>query len=990
MARPRVSTIPAYVPFVDALAAGILARCREGSPALADVTVFLPTRRAGLALRDAFLRLSEGKALLLPRIVPLADIDPEEMEPGESEAAFAGDEGLPPAIGALERQLLLARLVLALPESEGGGRPDQAAYLAAELARLLDQAQAERLSFDGLADLVPEDYAEHWRKTLAFLEIVTEHWPAILAERGQIDPVERRNRAVAMLIERWRARPPAGLVIAAGSTGSVPATADLLAEIARLPTGEVVLPGLDRDLDDAVWDALDPAHPQFGLKRLLERMDVGRDQVADWDAGGLPPVEGAPAARAALLAAAMLPAETTDRWREMPPPPEDAFVGFARIDCPNPEAEARTIALRLRAVLEEPGRTAALVTRDRALARRVAAELRRWGIAIDDSGGRPLANTPPGGLLRLTAAAIAENAAPLALLAALKHPLAAGGQAPGRFRARARALEMAVLRGPRPEPGFAGIAKALAEAHADRALRDWFDRIAEAARPLAAALDAGEVRLEAALRAHIAFAEWLAATDAAAGAERLWAGDDGEAAAALLSELLESADTLPPIPGPRYPALLDALMEGRVVRPRFGGHARLRIWGPLEARLQHADVMILGGLNEGSWPPEPAVDAWMSRPMRERFGLPAPERRIGLAAHDFVQCASAREVLLTRSEKAAGAPTVPSRWLARLDHLLAGWGREDRLAADAPWLAWQDALDRPEDGASATPAPPAPAPPAHARPRRLPVTDIELWQRDPYAIYAKRILRLRPLDPIDAPPDAAQRGTFIHAALDAFVRDCPDALPEDAYARLLDHGRRALGAMRDRPGVVAFWWPRFLRIARWFIETERERREGLTGLWSEVEGALVIEAGEESFTLTAKADRIERDAEGRLAIIDYKTGTAPTTRQVAAGLACQLPLEAAIAEAGGFEGPPQAAVVRLEHWRLTGGDPAGEMKPVNLDASETAAAALAGLRGLIAAYADPKTPYHACPDPARAPRFNDYAHLERLAEWADAGEGEEP
>ncbi len=992
--RVKVSTIAPDLPFVDALAAGLLARLGREPLALARATLFLPTRRAGLALRDAFLRLGAGEALLLPRIVPLGDIALDDEDAGEDgEVSFLADEALPPAIPDLERRLLLTRLVLARARAEGDGgaaRVDQAARLAGELARLLDQVQGERLSFDGLAELVPEDYAEHWRKTLEFLKIVTEHWPAILAERGLIDPVARRNLATEALLARWREAPPTHPVIAAGSTGSVPATADLLAAIARLPAGEVVLPGLDRAADEASWAAIDASHPQYGLKRLLAHIGIDRDQVTDWETGDAPVSEPGGAARVALLATALLPAETTDAWRAAPPAPEAAFAGLARIDCPDPEAEARVIALRMRQTLETPGKTAALVTRDRTLARRVAATLRRWGIEVDDSGGRPLANTAPGSFLRLTAALVAARAAPLALLGALKHPLAAGGEAPGRFRARVRALEVAVLRGPRPEAGFAGLDAALAAARAPRGLRDWLARLGRAAADFEAATAARAVAFDRILRAHLGFAEWLAASDTDDGAARLWRGDAGEAAAAFLAELLDGAGALDEIEGARYPALLDALMEGRVVRPRFGAHARLHIWGPLEARLQHADVMILGGLNEGSWPPEPPVDAWLSRPMRERFGLPAPERRIGLAAHDFAQCAAAREVLLTRSEKVAGAPTVPARWLARLAHLLAGWERGEALAPAEPWLAWQDALDRPADDERIEPQPPAPRPPVSARPRRLSVTAIETWRRDPYAIYARRILRLRPLDPIDAPPDAAARGTFIHAALDAFVRAWPGALPDDAYERLIEHGRAAFREAIDRPGVRAFWWPRFERIARWFVEKERERRADLADLRSEVSGRLVLGEGARAFTLTAKADRIERDAEGRFTIIDYKTGSPPSKGDIEAGLACQLPLEAAIAAGGGFEGLPAGPVAELAHWRLTGGDPPGEIQPVKLDPDEAAAAARAGLERLIAAFDDPATPYHACPDLTHKPRFNDYAHLERLAEWADADEEEAP
>ncbi len=980
--RPTVSTIAPGAPFVDVLAAGVLARHGGDPLALARVTVLLPTRRACLALRDAFLRRGGGGAMLLPRLTPLGDID--EADPlADAGVAEDAEDDIPPAISELRRRLLLTRMILKW--GNGGGafaRADQAARLAGELARLLDRVQTHRLSFDALAGLVPDDYAGHWQDILEFLAILTAHWPGVLAERGLIDPAERRNLMLEALARRWRAAPPSDPVIAAGSTGSIPATADLLALVSGLPRGEVVLPGLDREADDATWEAIDDCHPQNALKRLLERIGTDRGQVADWPHPDA--IATTHPGRARLLSLALCPAAT---WGVEPPPGDAALAGLERIDCPGAREEAGVIALKMRAALDEPGHTAALVTRDRALARRVAAELRRWGVEIDDSGGRPLADTPPGGFLRLTAALVAGGAAPLALLAALKHPLAAGGLKPGTFRARVRRLECAVLRGPRPGEGFGALARALGAAGAPAGLRRWLERIAAAARPFGEAMARESTRLEALARAHLGFAEWLAGTDAESGPERLWRGEAGEATAGFFAELLAAAGEMPPLAGAAYPALLDSLLEGRVVRPRWGRHPRLNIWGPLEARLQHADWMILGGLNEGSWPPQPAVDPWLSRPMRAEFGLPPPESAVGLSAHDFVQCASARNATLTRAAKVEGTPAVPSRWLTRLENRLIGWGLEGRIESGPQWLGWLDMLDRPDEVRPV--GPPAPRPPVAARPRRLPVTAIETWRRDPYAIYARRILGLKPLDPIDADPGAAERGRFIHEALDKFVKEFPGALPDDAYERLLEFGQEAYAGALDRPGVWAFWWPRFERIARWFVDAERARRPGLEAIAGEVEGSLAFDAPGGAFTLTAKADRIERRAGGGLVVIDYKTGVVPSDPEVERGMASQLPLEAAIARAGGFARLPAGAVEALAYWRLSGGEPAGMEQLLKGDAEALADAARDGLERLIAAFDDEATPYHALPSPELAPRFNDFEHLARVKEWSDTDEGSE-
>ena len=1007
--RRSVFTIPSGVSFVDALAARLLTEAADDPLALARGTILLPNRRACRALQEAFLRQSGGRPLLLPRMMPIGDLDTDELTLASGiEVGGPAAEALDmaPAIPPLRRHLLLTRAILAAfagrmaggtGPAEGawrGGTPptvDQAARLAAELARLLDQIQTEQLPFDGLRALAPEDYAIHWQVTLKFLEILTEVWPRILEEQGCVDPAVRRNLLLAAQADAWRRSPPADPVTVAGSTGSIPATAALIEVVAGLPRGRVVLPGLDREADEACWREIgeDPSHPQHGLHLLLRRLGVAPRDVAVWPetCAGETRVRAAPPMRARLIAEALRPAATTDGWRHWAAECDTEVIEFAlrdvsRIDCPGPQEEAGAIALMLRETLEVPGKRAALVTPDRALARRVAAELRRWDITIDDSAGRPLADTPPGTFLRLTAELLVERVAPVPLLALLKHPLAAGGMEPPAFRAFARRLEIGALRGPRPAVGFDGLLAALPE-NLRETLEPWVRQLATAAAPFAALLAARETGLDALLTAHVAFAEALAASASLSGAERLWAGEAGEAAADFIADLRQAAHSFSRLPGARYPALLSSLMSELVVRPRYGRHPRIAIWGPLEARLQHVDLLILGGLNEGTWPPEPWTDPWLSRPMRHAFGLPAPERRIGLAAHDFIQGFAAPEVVLTRALRVEGTPTVPSRWLMRLDGLLRTLGiTPDRMRRNQ-WLDWQAKLDRPARVAPVVP--PMPRPPVAARPRRLSVTEIETWMRDPYAIYARCILRLRPLDPIDADPGAADRGAFIHRALDRFVKDHPGPLPANALDRLLAIGIGAFGEALSRPSVWAFWWPRFERIARWFIAQEQQRREGLLSSLTEVRGRLTLAAPGGTFELVAKADRIDRHRDGGAVIIDYKTGALPVRRDVDLGFSPQLPLEAAIVLAGGFDGLPAGAVSEIAYWQLMGGDPAGKIDSVTADCADVAAAALAGLARLVAAFDDEATPYLAQPNPACAPRYSDYGHLARIKEWSAGG-----
>ena len=1005
----KVYTIATHRPFLATLAAGLLGMADADPLLLPRMTVLLPTRRAVRSLREAFLRVAPdgkviGTPLLLPRMRPVGDAGSDELLLSDGGAE---DLAVPPPIPELRRRLLLTRLVLRWGERRGDEPllPGQAAALAASLARLLDRVATEGASFAKIADLVPEGLAEHWRVVHHFLEVLPQHWPRILAEEGALDAASRRNRLLERQTETWRRSPPRHPVIAAGLTGGIPAMTDLLSLVAALDQGAVILPGLDRERDAAEWSAIeeDEAHPQHLMAGLLRAMDLTVAEVRDWPPNRPDPIpargfeglsdlplfaslsrsagpaernsEAAIARRVRLIAEALRPAITTDAWRRLPAQPEDTLDGLSRYDCASAQEEAVTIALLLRRKLETPGATAALVTPDRALARRVAAELRRWDIDIDDSAGLPLNRTPPGVFLRLVLDLAASGLAPVPLLAALKHPLASGGLPSVAFRDLARQLEQAI-RGPRPAPGLAGLRAALAGERVG--LARFVDRLEACLGPLPELLVADAVPLSRVAAAHIEAAERLAATATETGGERLWRETAGEAAARFCHELIDAARDFPPLPGRHFPALFESLAADAVVRPVFGRHPRLAIWGLLEARLQQADLVVLGGLNEGSWPPSAEHDPWMSRQMRREFGIALPERAIGIAAHDFAQAVGAPEVALTRAARSEGVPTVPSRWLLRLDTVLQAVGLDGALGPDDTLRHAAELIDRAE-GYRPLP-PPEPRPPLAARPRKLSVTQIETWLRDPYAIYARHILGLRALDELDADPGRAELGTVIHRTLDAFFRRFPQGMPDDAEEELLRIGREQFGPVLSRPGAWAFWWPRFARIARWLVDEERVRRLGVIESLSECEGSWTLPARGGPFTITAKADRIDRLDDGGFLLVDYKTGSIPQAKQVQTGFALQLPLEGAILRGGGFKGV-SGSPAALEYWRLSGGEPAGER--CRIDPGDPGALidrVVARVEALITRFDDPATPYLAVPSPLWAPRYSDYRHLERLAE----------
>lgn len=955
----RHHRLPAGVPFADALAAGLLART-EGDPlALASFTILLPTRRATRTLRDAFLRQSEGRPILLPRLLPLGDLDAEEL-------TLTTGANIPPAISPRRRQLLLAQLIAKY-------RPDwptaEHLALARSLAQLIDDITTEQVDLTKLDDLAG-DLASHWQVTLNFLKPVLTLWPGILEAEGVIDGAERRNRLLAAQVEAWQKNPPQTPVIAAGSTGAIPAMREVLREVLRLPQGEIVLPGLPAFEESAEWwDKLDEPHPLYELKQLLDALSINPAEITLW------PCEDVAHPRRHLLHQALLPAAATEGWANLP---SFNAATLTRIDCDNEQEEASAVALKLREVLETPGRTATLVTPDRNLGRRVIEQLKRWNVVLDDSAGLPLAKTPPAMLLRLLLAYVVAPGN-VNLLSLAKHPLFAGGLAPSECRNRVREIEREALRGPRRTPGLA----ALLSRNPPQA--EWLRTLLTILTPLQELVACKLIDLRQLVVELVTAAEHLASTDTTPGPERLWRGQEGEVLAAWVAELLEAARDFPPLKPDDLEGLLLTLLSDGVVRPRYGEHPRLKLLGPLEARLGQADVTILSGLNEGIWPAPPAPDPWLSRPMRRDFGLKSPEARLGQEAHDFYCLTAAPEVMLTRAAKQGGTPTVPSRWLRRLDTVLKATNTTAPYTKGQEWLALTRQLDRAD-----TPMPiqpPSPRPPLEARPNRLSVTQVETLRRDPYAIYAKKILDLVKLDDIEPQPGGAERGNFIHAVLQKFMLRYPHYLPASAREELLDLGRKEL-VLQGLEQEAPWWWPRFVRAADWFIATEAaSRKAGHVPLAHEEYGEMLLPGG---FTLHAKADRIDR-VEGGLAIIDYKTGGIPSKTEQERGFSVQLPLEAAIARAGGFKKVPPAAVKQLAFWHITGKEEAGNVVEFRKGADPTQLAneALDGLTRLLDRFRDEEMSYLAQPHGDMKPRYSDYLHLARVKEWGSQDEEED-
>ena len=869
--RPRLHTIPAHRGFADALVAGLMRRSGGDPLTLAQGMILLPTNRGVRAVTDAFVRASGG-GLILPRMVALGDPELGEaagsaLDPADAEAPP------PPAVAPSARRMILARLVE--QERQRAGQPVTAAEavrLAGDLARTLDQMLVEEVDPAelGALDLGPE-LTEHWQSALATFSVVLDRWPPVLERMGRIDAARRRTLLLDRTTRRWAEAQPAGFVCAAGVTDTAPAVARLLRCVSEMPGGSVVFAGLDLTMPDEEWDALGPhkpdpetgrtrraieTHPQCAMKLLLDRMGVGRGEVTVWRGGG---DYDAGAARGRAIANAMAPADFTGKWTDLPA--EDRRLsGVSTIELATPAEEAQAIALALREAIEEPGRTAALVTPDRALARRVAAHCRRWNILIDDTAGRPLSILLPGTFLLQLAEAAAQHFAPLPLLALLKHPLIRGEMERVEWLDGVRALDKA-LRGPRPAPGLDGIAAHVADEPTASA---FWARAAPMLKAVGRTFGDGPQGLRSLLACLRECGQTLCG-------DALWTGPAGRAAAEFLAGYEEEADHGPARVDPaELPGLLRSLFDEIAIRaiPREGQHPRLAIYGPIEARLQTADLMIASGLNEGVWPGRPAPDPWLAPRIRSLLGLVGLEQRIGIAAHDLAQAMGAPRAILTRARRDASGPTLASRFWLRLQ-AMAG----DRFEAHPSLAAWAVELDQPSGHYPATR--PEPSPPAALRPTTISVTEVDRLKADPYAFYARRVLRLSPLDPVDADPSAAWRGTAVHDILEMWWKE--DRCDVEALRP------RALAMLRDQnthPMMRALWQPRLIEAIDWIAaEVATKASEGRHVLSAEGKGRAEL-AG---VTLTGRFDRIDKAADGSLVVIDYKTGKPPSTTAVREG-----------------------------------------------------------------------------------------------------------
>lgn len=961
MSFRNVYNVPSNFSFIDELSKQILIETEKDPLLLTKYTIFLPTRRSCKYLQDSFIKNSKKNAMFLPKLISLGDIDLNDLEDC--------DLDLPKTVHPLIRCGLITKLILANEKNKKFEKVNISTIyqLSASLLDLIDEINVEGVSFSSIDRLVPKELSDHWQVVFRFLKIVDKYWPKILEERGFIEKKYKQKLIIDNIIKNWSIIPPKGYILIAGSTGSIKSTSILSKMISSLPNGRVVLQGLNFDEENS--QDINFTHPQYYLKKLLNFIGISIKDVQLW-----------PSCCSFSLK------ENNDRLQLVSQMMNSVKVNLdknnlcnavkgniKKINCTNLQEEAEIISLIIRKSLNDEKKTIMLVSPDKVLIRQVLQITKKWNINISNSIGVPLQSTLIGSFLILICEFAVNSYSINNFITLLKHPFTLFGFSREKYDEIINRLELKFLRGVFHNFSLEELIKKVEE----KDLLNFCRRFHELFYQFKKLLSTNDINFKDLLKSHLTLAESIAESNLNKGNINLWNKEEG--ISEFFSELLIASSDFPNInSGNDYLELISVLMRRHQIHDNSKIHSRLLILDPIEARLLHADIVILSSLNEGIWPKNIKQNLWLNKRMREKLGLPNLDCKIGLSAHDFTQLLSAEKVFLTRSTRVSGVPTVPSRWLLFLKSVLKKYNLYNLINVDEKY--WKN-LNQAQNVVSIKhlKQAPAPCPLAIHRPRELSVTDITIWNLDPYSMYANKILKLRPLEKINKKFDNSEWGIFLHKVLNIFIKEGEEIFNNNTLKNFLEIGREKLGNGVNVPTISNFWWPRFELIARSFLEEEMSRNHEIQKSYTEINGQLRLFAN--TFTLKARADRIDLMKDGSVVIIDYKSGLLPSMSKIKSGYYPQLPLEAFIAMNGGFSNVPKSSVSKLYFWSLK--DHNVKMCSIDEDPAVLANKYFVILKHLIEKFNNDETPYFSRPRFEKQLPFNDYSHLARIKEWAN-------
>ncbi len=986
--RPSIFTVPFDQDFCDATVAAVTDWVGGDIFALGDAILLLPNNRAIKAITEAFIRKA-APGLLLPRMAAIGDLNLDDsLGPIIDPLDFDDSELILPAIDPLERLIILAELISLQKLSRGMAiSATESIRMARLLAATIDELNAEKIAFRDFPTLHNDhDLAKHWQNAYGDLLTIWPKYLKVLEERKLQDTSNRRNQLLGRFANKISSGMITARIFAVGISTSAPAITAVLRAVALQTRNAVILPSIDLMMSKIDWNNLLPddsdderltsairheAHPQFHLKLLLDRMGFQRSEISQL-------AINSKASHSSIQDIFCVPQQSAI-WMQLPKA-RKKMPNLRQLIAEDSAEEAVAIAILVRKALETKGCRIAIVTPDRELALRVSTQLKRWGIDANDTAGSALLKTANGTLFKAVILAIADGFAPNRLLAILQHPLIHNGEGRLDWLKKIRQLDL-VLRGPIMGRGLSAIGMHIDIAIADERrknkdklaeLKNWWDHVVAQLTPLERAGDDGLAILFPLISQIL--------SDMTHG--QIWIGANGRQLSSVIENISNTQiANLANQNAASLASLLDALFEGQIVRPAYGGHPRVAIYGLLEARLQQADVIICAGLNEGSWPQLAQPDPWLAPHLRRQLNLSGMDRNIGLAAHDLASFMGADEMIISRAKRDRDGPTVTSRFLLRLQAYLG-----DQLCEETEALHLARKIDVGESEPLAER--PVPKPSKEQRDIKLSVTDFDKLKSDPFAIYARKILLLEPLDPIDAEPTAAWRGTVIHDLLEQWSKqdNCDPT-------KLVPRAEAYLRNPAFHPMLGTLWQPRIIKALQWVAdETDQLLKDfGRKPALTEAKANMQLVG----ISISGRVDRIDRNANNEFAIIDYKSGGVPKKKQIFFGFALQLGLLGLMLRDGHFKDSAGQVVAgdakSFEYWTMqkrSGTSLFGNIVKATVDAPKDGKILTNDFVEFARSHAVAAIERWILGDEAYTaklhpeyPNYQDYDHLMRLAEW---------
>lgn len=964
----NILNIPGCFNFLKSVHEFIINRTND-KLSLSNFTILLPSRRSCNELKRIFLENSSNSAIILPNIRAIGDIDYDDLvlkqinkNDLENFSDFSNNTS------RIKYKILLIKELLKWAKSSNKNlfkdiTIEQASNLALELEKFLNEVNRNGLNLDDLEKIVDDEYSQHWQEVLNFLEIFGKKWNKFIKDNNVISVVDFKSRMIEFNAEYFKKNKPLNPIVIAGVSGSVKSTCEFIKSLIKYDNCYYFFKDLNKNLTEDEWKEIGVFHPQYSFKNLLDNcINCERDRVKNLEFNNClivnPIIEK-------ILSFSMLPYNETHKWQSKLNIKKEDFSHISKIECNNSFEELSVISLITKHVHETSNDNVAIITSDEIFANQLAVELKNLNLDVNNAFGNKISRTEVVKFLFLILDVIKNKYETVAFLSLLKHDFTLFGYNKNELNRLTLLLEDKILRG-YGNLGCEGILKKVNE-FGNLELIDFIKKIMETLDKF----KCEKLNFQSVIKLHIELAENIASNSEVVGSNAFWNNSkNGDELLNFFNEVIKESESYGDIKNcDEYSYLLDYLIAENSYSDRYSIHPMVNIISPQEAKLINYDLIILTNLNDGRFPPHISTDPWMSKSMRKAFGLPDRDELIGNFAYDFTQFLCNKKVILTRSLKEDGVPTVKSKYLMRLETFLLC---QNHLKLEENNI-WKEVFKKRNFAEqNIIIKRPKPKPPLDRRPRELYATKIEKLMNNPYDIYAEKILNLKKKDDFYENKIFAFFGSAVHEALENYIKNYKAAEFAKLYEKLIKYGKESFDKYFTDETSRELFFIRFSNIAEWFIEQDEAVRASGYNVYAERIEKLYMKNID--FTIAAKIDRIEENEFGSINIIDYKTGNTPSTSDVLTAKKPQLIIEAIVLE--------NKKTDKLVYWSIKGkGDE--KIQEIDSDICELVNKGRDGIVRLITHFNVFENSYIATAFDLNDQNHyaSDYKHLSRVEEW---------